>query len=460
MRKLLRKMLLVSLVGGLMPWNSVVEAASFSDVSSNHEHYPAIEYLKSKGVIKGYGDGTFKPEQTINRAEALKILFLGRDILKKTDENINNQNVAFSDVKSSDWFYEYVSRAFKTTIVEGYEDGTFKPANPINVAESLKIATIGLSGEVASSSLEKVIFEDVKSSDWYFKYVDFLLNKQVLEPNEELELKAGENISRGEFAEIIYRLLLAGENNLDKFPLSQNWPACNNFTAGYRVKYPEEWTKLSSNGQFILWKQDKGNGQVSFARPYPESASLVFAIDENSNGLSLEQYLNGIEYEAGADKQFIELNGLPYGSVTMSSNGIRDSYFKLPDGKILVIYGQTGDGVMSAYLNEQIRYILGSVRGSITANEETNCLGGSGSGVVYDDEEKLLSEARKLLLVKGQGQEVLSMLGESIVIETDTIGIGTGPIDYYYFGGLEMTLKYERDSKTALALKEGRVSNF
>jgi predicted DNA-binding antitoxin AbrB/MazE fold protein len=460
MGKLLRKMLLVGLVGGLMPLNSMVEAASFSDVPSSNEHYPAIEYLKSKGVIKGYEDGTFKPGQTINRAEALKILFLGRDILKKTDTSVNSQSVSFSDVKNSDWFYEYVSRAFKTAIVEGYEDGTFKPANSINVAESLKIATIGLSGEVSNSTTEKVIFEDVKSSDWYFKYVEFLLNKQILEPNEELQLGAGENISRGEFAEIIYKLLLVGENNLEKFPLSQNWPACNNFTAGYRVKYPEEWTKLSSNGQFILWKQDKQNGQVSFARPYPESAALVFAIDNNTNGLSLEQYLNGIEYEEGANKQFLELNGMPYGSVTISNNGIRDSYFKLPDGKILVIYGQTGDGVLSSYLNEQIRYILGSIRGSTSATEEVNCLSSVDSNNNYDDKEKLLSDARKLLLVKGQGESVLSMLGEGIVIETDTIGIGTGPIDYYYFASVEMTLKYERNSKTALALKEGRVSNF
>ncbi|MGL5830874.1 MAG: S-layer homology domain-containing protein [Candidatus Altimarinota bacterium] len=459
MKKLLGKMLLISLAGGLLPLGLGAQAASFNDVGANHQHYPAIEYLKVKGVIKGYEDGTFKPEQTINRAEALKILFIGRDVLKKADQNSNSEQMAFADVKSSDWFFDYVKRGFQTTIVEGYEDGTFKPANPINVAESLKIATVGLNGDIADSSGEKVIFEDVKNSDWYFKYVEFLLNKQVLEPTEDLNLRAGENITRGEFAEVIYRLMLAGENNLDKFPLSQNWPACNNFTAGYRLKYPQDWEKSSYNGQFVLWKQDKANGQVSFARVYPDSASLVIAVDENASKLKLADYLNGIEYEEGASKQFLDLNGLPYGSVTLASSGLRDSYFEMPDGKILVIYGQSGDGVLSAYLNEQIRYILGSVRASSAANEETNCLS-AGANQVYEDEEKLLSEVRKLLLVKGEGAKALEMLGESIVIETDTIGIGTGPIDYYYSGQLDITLKYERDSKTALALKEGRVSNF
>jgi predicted DNA-binding antitoxin AbrB/MazE fold protein len=459
MKKLFRKILLVGVIGGLMPWGLSAQAASFSDVPANHNHYPAIEYLKSKGLIKGYEDGTFKPEQTINRAEALKILFLGRDVLKKEDQNSNSEEMAFADVKSSDWFFDYVKRAFQTTIVEGYEDGTFKPANPINIAESLKIVTIGLNGEVPQATAEKVIFEDVKNSDWYFKYVEFLLGKQVLEPNNELRLEAGKNITRAEFAEITYRLLLAGENNLDKYPLSQNWPACNNFTVGYRLKYPEDWMRLNYNGQFVLWRQDKANGQVSFARVYPDSASLVIAMDENAGKLSLEQYLNGIEYEEQANKQFLELNGLPYGSVTLGNSGMKDSYFEMPDGKILVVYGQSGDGILSPYLNEQIRYILGSVRASSSATEEENCLT-AGGGQVYEDEEKILSEARKLLLIKGDGEKVIEMLGENIVIETDTIGIGTGPIDYYYFGQFEMTLKYERDSKTALALKEGRVSNF
>lgn len=51
--------------------------ASFSDVDQSHKNLNAIEYLQSNGIINGYSDGTFKPELEINRAELLKILVEG-----------------------------------------------------------------------------------------------------------------------------------------------------------------------------------------------------------------------------------------------------------------------------------------------------------------------------------------------------------------------------------------------
>ncbi len=50
------------------------------DVSSGHPNFEAINYLYENGVIEGYSDNTFRPAQAVNRAEALKILLLGSDI--------------------------------------------------------------------------------------------------------------------------------------------------------------------------------------------------------------------------------------------------------------------------------------------------------------------------------------------------------------------------------------------
>lgn len=55
-------------------------AQSFDDVSPAHPQYIPIEYLKDIGVVEGYSDGTFKPYQKINRAEFLKILFVTQGI--------------------------------------------------------------------------------------------------------------------------------------------------------------------------------------------------------------------------------------------------------------------------------------------------------------------------------------------------------------------------------------------
>ena len=52
---------------------STVEAA-FNDVPSSHPNYEAINYVQAKKIVEGYGDGTFKPDTTINRAELTKII--------------------------------------------------------------------------------------------------------------------------------------------------------------------------------------------------------------------------------------------------------------------------------------------------------------------------------------------------------------------------------------------------
>ena len=61
----------------------VANAASttaFTDVASSHKNFKAITYLQDKGVIEGYSDNTFKPNQKVNRAEALKIILMGSKI--------------------------------------------------------------------------------------------------------------------------------------------------------------------------------------------------------------------------------------------------------------------------------------------------------------------------------------------------------------------------------------------
>ena len=47
---------------------------SFSDVPPDHDAYEAVEFLKTQNIIGGYPDGTFKPDRTVNRAEAAKII--------------------------------------------------------------------------------------------------------------------------------------------------------------------------------------------------------------------------------------------------------------------------------------------------------------------------------------------------------------------------------------------------
>jgi hypothetical protein len=217
----------------------------------------------------------------------------------------------------------------------------------------------------------------------------------------------------------------------------------------------------------IFWRKDQANGQVSFARVYPNSAAAVVAIDENSAKLSLEKYLALIDYGDGSSKVLGTMNGLPYASVQIDKSGLQDSYFQLANGKIVAIYAQTGDGILSAQLKEEILNIIGSVKESNSADiNEQSCLvvdaetKAGNAGNTISTKDQLISELMKLVLVNGKAEQALGKLNDEIIIETDSIGIGTGPVDYYYSASVNLSLKIDRNSATVLASKTGKTSAF
>ena len=190
------------------------------------------------------------------------------------------------------------------------------------------------------------------------------------------------------------------------------------------------------------------NGQVSFATIFPNSATVYMVLDANTARLALNDYLVNLNYDAAAVVGRDTLNGYPLASVAIAATGHKDFYVELPNKTILIIYTQVGGGPLKPELDAEIKYMLGTIR-----YNETNP---SANGAVAD----FLSEVRKNLLIQGKGKTILGQLKDGVVILTDTIGIGTGPIDYYFSAIYNVTLKYERGSDTLLAMKDGKTTAF
>jgi len=445
----------------------------FPDIAAGSEHAVAISFLKDKGIISGYSDGTFQPNKTINRAEALKLVFQSRKVLGMSESNAASAN--FPDVKASDWFYDYVNKAAALGIVKGYEDGTFKPANEITAAESLKVIFTGLIPGFEAGTVTTAPFTNVKTDQWYAPYLDFGKKDQFIEAESDGTYDADRAMSRADFAEAIYRVTYAQSNKLDVFPLNQTWNYCNNYQEGYKIKRPFSWDTLIAGDQMILWKEDVANGQVSFARVYPNSAVAIVAVDDNPTKLTLDKYLQQIEYGTGSSKQVITLNGLPYASVFIEQSGLQDNYFEMPNGKIVIIYTQVGDGTLSAQLKNELRYIIASVRDSNSANaDEQSCLSVTAStpattttattttapAPTTSSSDQIKADILKLVLVDGKSTDALGKVSDETLISTDTIGIGTGPVDYYYSASINLTLKIDRNAATILATKDGKTNAF
>lgn len=127
-------------------------------------YYNAVAELTKNGVIRGYEDGTFRPDQAITRAEFTAIA--ARFAKISTDRTVD-----FSDVAGNVWYYDAVRTAVSYGWVTGYEDGTFRPEQPIARGETATIVNRMLARIPDLNAIDQgagTRFVDVGSGYWGF----------------------------------------------------------------------------------------------------------------------------------------------------------------------------------------------------------------------------------------------------------------------------------------------------
>jgi hypothetical protein len=107
----------------------------FPDVDPYHPYEDGIEHLRQQGIVAGNPDGTYAPDTAIDRAAFTKIVM--EAIMDEVPEWTGDS--CFPDVASDAWYSKYVCEAKNQGIIGGYPDGTFQPANNVNIAEAAKI---------------------------------------------------------------------------------------------------------------------------------------------------------------------------------------------------------------------------------------------------------------------------------------------------------------------------------
>ena len=105
----------------------------FNDVNPGDWFYDEVLKAVKKGYIQGYGDGTFRPNDSISREEACKIVGI---ILKANGYG----NTKFKDDNEiSEWSKQYIKGLVDMGIIKGFEDNTFRPKNKATRAESVTV---------------------------------------------------------------------------------------------------------------------------------------------------------------------------------------------------------------------------------------------------------------------------------------------------------------------------------
>jgi|WetSurMetagenome_2_1015567.scaffolds.fasta_scaffold71179_2 hypothetical protein len=138
----------------------------FTDIPANHPDATALKYLKDKGIMKGYPDGSFQPDKAINRAELIKIIIVALGEPK----DIGTHKNCFTDVKE-EWFAPYGCYAKWKGWVKGYGDGGYHPSSDVTRSEALKMMLAAYGTKLETSPMTGSSFTDLTADQWFAPYV-------------------------------------------------------------------------------------------------------------------------------------------------------------------------------------------------------------------------------------------------------------------------------------------------
>lgn len=180
--------------------SAVIAMEVFNDVASSHTNAKAIEELYYAGIIKGYNDGGFRPDNTITRAEFWAV------VTNAIDADFSGQTLdnCFTDVRV-EWYAAFVCYAKEQGWVKGFDDGSYRPNQPVTKAEALKMI-LGAFGYEVPTELVGTPYKDVVKEDWFAPYAYFAREKGIVSGTSFFA--PSYNMGRGDIAQMIYTVMV------------------------------------------------------------------------------------------------------------------------------------------------------------------------------------------------------------------------------------------------------------
>lgn len=184
--------------------SSIESSDKFIDIS-DHWAREIINGIADKNIVSGYDDNTFKPNNSITRAEFLTILYNSG----LADTADIDSDISFADVTGNEWYYDYIKWGAKNNLIVGYEDNTFRGSNIISrqemaivISKFIKISNINLD----ESEVNKFADED-DIAPWAKDYVDTISIYGIVKGDNNNCYLPNKDLTRAETAVIINQLI-------------------------------------------------------------------------------------------------------------------------------------------------------------------------------------------------------------------------------------------------------------
>ena len=362
MKKRLLSLLLV--IGMLIGMLSVglAEEYAFEDDDGTGTWTWAGDYIYDcyeAGIINGYEDGTYLPDNELTRAEAAKIIALTFGLSSTATES------TFSDVSDTHWALKYIEACVEAGIINGYTDGTFLPGQNVTRAEMAKMiaAACGLSADASAGT-----FSDVLSSHWALQYIEACYEEGIITGYTDGTFLPGNNISRAEAATIISRTLELIERYMEA---AEVWTSVGEELAELSESQTYQAADIETQAELMLdllenLAEDGLIDADSIA--YDEANALIsFNFSDGlSSGIMLEDFEDGVD-GTGTDNYVLSYNdaGLAATATDDPVSFDIDGYpYEEENLTALVLWDVSSDGLSLqetsvnnwnlAYLNTQI----------------------------------------------------------------------------------------------------------
>ncbi len=184
-------------------------APAFLDVDQNNWSYPYVTYLKEKGVVFGYPDGNYRPDEYVTRAEFSSMVTRALNLLQRPVKQIYH----YKDVPPTHWAYPYIQLATNYDLMQGAPDGYFLPNDKVKRVEVIAVITNALNiSELSPQEAADYLaaYEDAREiPQWAIlrsakaKQLDMI----IIPPGEEKYLSPLRPATRGELAGFLVAMM-------------------------------------------------------------------------------------------------------------------------------------------------------------------------------------------------------------------------------------------------------------
>ncbi|OPX81407.1 MAG: Cellulosome-anchoring protein precursor [Pelotomaculum sp. PtaB.Bin013] len=161
-----------------------------------------MRYLAEKGIISGFPDGTFRPTESLTRAQAAKVM-----VLTKNLSEVKEISPTYQDVPADHWAFGVIEAATKAGLFTGYPDGTFNPDGVITRAEAIALL-FRLSGGALSD--KKVEIGDVATGHWAYRQVATAIEAGLVELPSDKLFQPDLAFRRGDLARSLSAMITIG----------------------------------------------------------------------------------------------------------------------------------------------------------------------------------------------------------------------------------------------------------